>query len=212
MFEINYPEEVEKISEWIKNTVKSSGFSKIVIAVSGGIDSAVSTALCVKAIGPENVFCVLLPYGKLSGEHTKDAKDILKSFQIPLENIKEINIQEAVDSIIKNISDVNEIRKGNIMARVRMIYIFDSAKKLNAIVCGTENKTEHYLGYFTRFGDEASDLEPIKKFYKTQIWEFGKILNVPEKIIAKAPTAGLWEEQTDEGELGFTYKEADKIL
>ncbi len=212
MFDINYTEEIKKISNWIREIVHVSGFFGVVIAVSGGIDSAVATALCVKALGKENVYCVLLPFGKLSEEHTKDAMIVLKNLQIPSQNIKEINIEEAVDSVIKNAGNGGDVRKGNIMARVRMIYLFDTAKKLNALVCGTENKTENYLGYFTRFGDEASDLEPIKKFYKTQIWNLGKFLGLPEKIISKAPTAGLWESQTDEGELGFTYKDADKVL
>jgi NAD+ synthase len=137
---------------------------------------------------------------------------VLKFLEVPENNILEIDIQEPVDSVLKNIENTNDIRKGNVMARIRMIYLFDTAKKINALVCGTENKTENFLGYFTRFGDEASDLEPIKKYYKTQIWEMGKILGIPKKIINKAPTAGLWEEQTDELELGFTYKEADSAL
>ncbi|MBI3560071.1 NAD(+) synthase, partial [Candidatus Gottesmanbacteria bacterium] len=98
------------------------------------------------------------------------------------------------------------------MARVRMILLFDQAKKRNALVVGTENKTEHLLGYFTRFGDEASDIEPLRNLYKSQVYELARQLNLPENIVSKAPTAGLWEGQTDEGEFGFTYKEADEIL
>jgi NAD+ synthase len=95
---------------------------------------------------------------------------------------------------------------------MRMIYVFDQAKKRKALVVGTENKTEHYLGYFTRFGDEASDVEPLRELYKTQVYEVAENLQIPERLRVKAPTAGLWEGQTDEGEFGFTYADADKIL
>lgn len=109
-------------------------------------------------------------------------------------------------------TDLQQIRLGNIMARIRMIILFDLAKKHNALVVGTENKSENLLGYFTRFGDQASDIEPIQHLYKTQVYELAKFLNVPKNIIAKEPTAGLWHGQTDEGEFGFTYKEADQVL
>jgi len=109
-------------------------------------------------------------------------------------------------------SAVNKIRIGNIMARVRMIILYDFAKKLHGLVCGTENKTEHLLGYFTRFGDAASDIEPIQHLYKTQVYKLAQYLNIPNSILNQTPTAGLWHGQTDEGELGFTYKEADEVL
>lgn len=109
-------------------------------------------------------------------------------------------------------SDLDKVRLGNVMARVRMMVLYDLAKKLNAIVCGTENKSEYYLGYFTRFGDAASDFEPIAHLYKTQVYQLAKYLGVPKEFIDKTPTAGLWPGQTDEGEFGFTYKEADAVL
>ena len=101
---------------------------------------------------------------------------------------------------------------GNIMARARMIVLFDIAKKHNALVCGTENKSEHLLGYYTRFGDEASDIEPIRHLYKTQIYKLAKYLNVPQEIIEAQPSAGLWKRQTDEGQFGFSYEEGDQVL
>ena len=107
---------------------------------------------------------------------------------------------------------MDDARKGNVMARVRMIVLFDLSKKFNYLVMGTENKTEHLLGYYTRFGDEASDIEPLRELYKTQVFDLAKYLRVPQETINKAPTAGLWEGQTDEGEFGFSYKEADEIL
>ena len=106
----------------------------------------------------------------------------------------------------------DRVRLGNIMARVRMIILFDLDKKQKGLVCGTENKSEALLGYFTRFGDEASDIEPIQHLYKTQVYELAKYLGVPKEIIEKPPSANLWESQTDEGEFGFTYKEADQVL
>lgn len=110
------------------------------------------------------------------------------------------------------VSNLNKIRLGNIIARVRMIILFDLAKKHSALVCGTENKSERLLGYFTRFGDAASDIEPIAHLYKTQVYQLAEYLKLPQKIIDVKPTAGLWKNQTDEGEFGFTYEEADQVL
>lgn len=112
----------------------------------------------------------------------------------------------------KNFDRFEAVRLGNIMARTRMVILYDLAKKQNALVCGTENKSEHLLGYFTRFGDEASDLEPIRHLYKTQVLKLAKNLKIPEEIIKARPTAGLWTDQTDEGEFGFSYAEADQVL
>jgi len=107
---------------------------------------------------------------------------------------------------------MDRVRRGNIMARIRMAYLFDKAKKHTALVLGTENKSEYLLGYFTRFGDDASDIEPVRHLYKTQVYELARYLQIPDAIIEKPPSADLWPEQTDEGEFGFTYKEADQIL
>ena len=202
----------EKLVKFIKDGVKKAGFKQVVIGFSGGIDSAVSLTLAVKALAKENVFAVVLPYSK---ENKKDVEDIFlitNLLKIPLQNVVQINIQSMVDSFLKTIKDADQIRKGNIIARTRMILLYDLAKKHQALVCGTENKSEHVLGYYTRFGDEASDLEPIKGYYKTQIRQLARFLNIPEKIINKPPSAGLWQGQTDEKELGFSYQEADPIL
>ncbi|MBI2195515.1 MAG: NAD+ synthase [Candidatus Levybacteria bacterium] len=212
MKHINPRETSEAIVEFIKYIFKKAKFSQAVIALSGGIDSSVSCTLAVRALGKENVFPVLLPYSKLNSQGVTDALKVIDILRIPKKNITQINIQDFVDNIIKADYKMDLIRKGNIMARVRMIFLFDQAKKRKVLVIGTENKTEHLLGYFTRFGDEASDIEPLRNLYKTQIYELAKILNLPESILTKKPTAGLWENQTDEGEFGFTYEQADEVL
>lgn len=226
MFRINYSEKSQKIVDWLQKTVHNAGFEKVVIALSGGIDSAVSATLAVRALGKENVIVLLLPYGSLSDKGTRDAKDVAEFLDLPAENIIICDIKKAVDNFELNsdriqkvsgsdksdISDDLKLRLGNIMARVRMIYLYDFAKATNSLVVGTENKSEYYLGYFTRFGDEASDIEPIRNLYKTQVWEMGKYLGIPEHIIQKAPSAGLWEGQSDEDEFGFSYADADRVL
>lgn len=197
---------------FLQTSFNSSGFERAVTALSGGVDSATSAALAVRAIGKNNVYPLLLPYGNLNDQGVIDARLVIQSLGIPEKNVSLINIQPLVDPIIALDSTMNTIRRGNIMARVRMILLYDHAKKQNALVIGTENKTEYLLGYFTRFGDEASDIEPLRNLYKTEVYTLARNLNLPKEILAKAPTAGLWDGQTDEGEFGFTYEQADEIL
>ena len=213
-----------QLVNFIKKTLNSSGFSKLVIGLSGGVDSATSIALAVKAIGAANIYPGVFPYGEMNEEGVVDTGLILEKFQIPLKNITKIDIKSLVDPVIVVSSRPGlereqtkgpaliDLRRGNIMARMRMILLYDLSKKCNALVLGTENKTEYLLGYFTRFGDEASDIEPIINLYKSQVKELATYLGVPWEIIEKPPTAGLWQGQTDEGEFGFTYEEAEQIL
>lgn len=200
------------IIDFIKETFQKAVFSDAVIGLSGGVDSAVSCALAVQALGVEHVYPILLPYGGLSTQGVLDAMKLIEKFHIPFTHVTRIDIKPAVDTIIKSDVMMDRIRRGNIMARARMTYLFDQAKKRHALVVGTENKSEHLLGYFTRYGDEASDIEPIRHLYKTQVYELAKQLQIPDEIIQKPPSADLWPEQTDEGEFGFTYKDADEIL
>ncbi|MBI4062299.1 NAD+ synthase [Candidatus Gottesmanbacteria bacterium] len=200
----------DDLVEFIKISFQNAGFERAVIAISGGVDSSTSAALAVEALGANTIYPLLLPYGNLGA--IRDAQLVARALAIPQRNIHTIDIQPFVDPIISLDRTMDQIRRGNIMARVRMIVTFDNAKKRNALVIGTENKTEHLLGYFTRFGDEASDVEPLRNLYKTQIYELARFLGVPEKIINKTPSAGLWQGQTDEGEFGFSYKEADEVL
>jgi len=205
------PKEIALIVEFIQKVFTKNNKKNAVIAVSGGIDSAVSLSLLVQALPKEQIWPILLPYGR---QDMTDAETILDFWQIPAENRKILNISSMVDAICKSlqITDVDRIRKGNVMARTRMMAIFDYAKSKDALVVGTENKSEHYLGYFTRFGDQASDLEPLATLYKTQVRQLAQTLNLPAIFLEKAPSADLWQDQSDEKELGFSYELADQVL
>ena len=237
MRKINIPSESTKIVDFIRQTVQKAGFSQVVIGLSGGVDSAVAAALACKALGKENVHVVILPFGKLHTQAKENATSLIKQLQIPAHHVHEIEITSIVEELNKKLNlyssnpdevvdekltmnssrfanafSNNKVRLGNIAARTRMIVLFDFSKKLSALVMGTENKSEHILGYFTRFGDSASDIEPIQHLYKTEIFKLAKHLQIPESIVNQAPSANLWENQTDEGEFGFTYKQADEII
>ena len=201
---INPKKEKKQIAQFIKQTLKKEGFKKVIIGASGGIDSTTSLYLLKEAMPLKNIFPVHLYYFNPDLEFE--------------ENVYRLSIKSVVDKLAKVLgveplkNESSKIRLGNIMARVRMLFLYDLAKKHNALVCGTENRSEYHLGYFTRFGDEASDIEPIQHLYKTHVYQLASYLGVPKTVIDKKPTAGLWTEQTDEGEFGFSYKEADPVL
>jgi len=206
----------KQIQTFLKSTMLSARKKRVVIAVSGGIDSAVALTLLVKSLGAEQITPVFLPYCDQDMNH---AKLIVKWNQIDLSQVIELNINPPVEELVKlrrinrlSLTKLDAIRLGNMMSRTRMILIYDLAKKLNALVCGTENKSEHQLGYFTRFGDGASDVEPLRHLYKTQVRLLAKYLKLPAVFLDKPPSAGLWINQTDEQELGFSYEVADQVL
>lgn len=217
---INPKQETEKIKKFTQDVLKKQGFEKVIIAVSGGIDSATSLYLLSKSVDTKNIITVYLPYF----DNSIDIQSILENTNISQENRLTISIKNPIDACknelgIKNYESKFEIenlklkiRLGNIMARVRMIIVYDLAKKHKALVCGTENKSENLLGYFTRFGDQASDFEPIEHLYKTQVFKLARYLGVPKEVVEQKPTADLWQGQTDEKEFGFTYQEADQVL
>lgn len=210
---INPEQEVDKIIRFLKKTFKQQKIDKAVLGLSGGIDSTVALYLLKKALPSKNIYAVQMDY-----KPREKLKIDLKGINVVKISIKKIVDQfegSATSQVAKNLSRsplANNIRVGNIMARVRMIILFDLAKQLGALVCGTENKSEKLLGYFTRFGDAASDIEPISHLYKTQVYQLARYLKVSDQIINQPPTAGLWNGQTDENDFGFTYQEADQVL
>jgi NAD+ synthase len=210
--QITQPEQVvAQLVTFIQQTFSQQQKKKAVIAISGGIDSALAATLLTRALGSESVTALFLPFADQS---LVDSQTICRFLQIPETQQITQNIAPAVQQLNSQlqISASETVRTGNLMARTRMMIVYDYAKKLDALVCGTENKSEHYLGYFTRFGDAASDLEPISTLYKTQVRQLAQYLQLPEVFLTKAPSAGLWKDQTDEQEMGFSYQQADLVL
>ena len=194
---------------FVKSEIERVGFKRAVLGLSGGIDSALSCFLAAEALGPENVLAVRLPYRLSSQESYDHAQLVIDQLGV---QTRTIDISQIADGLINQIPDMNQIRQGNIMSRSRMICLYDQSAEFNALVVGTCNKTEILLGYSTLYGDSACAINPIGDLYKTQVRELSRAMGVPDIIIDKAPTADLWVGQTDEGELGFTYAEVDRLL
>jgi NAD+ synthase len=198
-----------EIINFIRSRLDSAGFSKIVIGLSGGIDSALSCFLAVEAIGKDNVLAVRMPYKTSSKASLIDAQKVIDQLGI---QSKTIEITPIADELLQKIPTDQVVRRGNIMARTRMVILFDQSAEFNGLVIGTGNKTEILLGYSTQFGDSASAFNPIGDLYKAQIVQLAIDMGIPESIIKKAPSADLWEGQTDEEELGFTYEQVDRFF
>jgi NAD+ synthase len=197
------------LTSFVKSEVSRVGFTRVVINLSGGLDSALSCALAAEAMGPENVVALRLPYRTSSTDSLEHAQLMIDKFKVQSETM---DISEMVDSLIEHDHEMSNTRKGNIMARVRMIALYDRSEMYKGLPIGTSNKTEILLGYTTMWGDMASALNPIGDLYKTQVRQLSRAMDIPEVIIDKPPSADLWMGQTDEGELGFTYEEVDKLL
>jgi NAD+ synthetase len=185
------------------------GISRAVIGISGGVDSAVTAFLCARALGAENVYGFALPYATSSAASLNDAQLVAQTLKIPL---RRIDITASVDGYLGYEPDADARRRGNVMARTRMTVLFDQAAKLGALPIGTGNKTERLLGYFTWHADDTPPLNPLGDLFKTQVWELARYLGVPETVVAKAPSADLEADQTDEADLGISYLRADAIL
>ncbi len=204
------PDLVRKIlTEFIRSEITRPGFSHAVVNLSGGVDSAVSFVLSVEAMGPKNVLAIRCPYKTSSPDSLEHAQILIDQFGCPSVTIP---ITDMTDALISLEPGMPDIRKGNIMARARMIVAYDQSEAFKGLVIGTGNKTEILLGYTTLYGDSACAINPIGDLYKTQVRQLARALGIPEAIIAKPPSADLWTGQTDEGELGFTYAEVDKLL
>ncbi len=197
------------ITSFIREKVLKAGFGRIVMGLSGGLDSTVVAHLAVKALGREGVVGIVLPYRTVRPETINDAEGVGRDLGIKYTTI---DITPMVEAYLP--SDVKELylRKGNFMARMRMAVLYDQSVIYRALVLGTSNKTELLLGYGTIYGDLGVSLQPLGDLYKTQVYELAQYLGVKQNILKKVPTADLYPGQTDEGDLGATYAEMDKIL
>lgn|GEM_PF-82705 len=199
----------DQLVKFIRETVNEAGFSRAVVGLSGGVDSALSAYLTVEALGAENVLGLRLPYETSSPDSLEHAELVIEQTGIQSETY---SITESVDAILEDFPEAGQVRRGNVMARARMIYLYDQSHAFEGLVMGTGNKTETLLGYSTRYGDGAFDLNPLADLYKAQVRQLASFLGVPRAIIDKPPSADLWLGQTDEEELGFTYQDADQLL
>ena len=221
--ELNFPLIYKHLGNFIKSEVLKAGLKSVGLGLSGGIDSAASCFLAVSALGKDNVTALIMPYESSSKSSIEDALKVVNTLGIKY-YVSDISNQ--INEYFKNETDETErsenadatdgivlkLRKGNKMARERMSILYDYSYKLNSLVLGTSNKSELLLGYGTLYGDTASALNPIGDIYKTQIYQLAEHLGIPKTIINKPPSADLWEGQSDESELGFTYKTADDIM
>ena len=197
------------LTGFIRSELTRVGYSHAVIGLSGGIDSALSFVLAVEAMGPENVLAVRLPYKSSSPDSLEHAQMLIDQFKTPSETIE---ITDMVEPLFARDPQITKQRKGNIMARTRMIVLYDRSEAFKALVIGTSNKTELLLGYSTLWGDMASAVNPLGDLYKTHVRQLSRALGIPSVIVDKPPSADLWLGQTDEDELGFTYEQVDKLL
>ncbi len=189
--------------------VERRGVCKAVVGVSGGVDSAVTAYLCARALGAENVYAIRMPYATSSAASLDDAALVIAALGCPATTI---DITAAVDGYLQFEPEADPRRRGNIMARTRMLVLFDQSAKLDALPVGTGNKTERLLGYFTWHADDSPPVNPLGDLFKTQVWELARYLGVPLAIVDKPPSADLEANQTDEGDLGISYAHADAIL
>lgn len=204
----------ELTAQWLEaflrdEIVERRGTSRAVIGLSGGVDSALVAYLCARALGPDNVYAIRMPYRTSSPSSLEDAQRVIDALGIHADTIP---ITDAVDGYLEHASDADARRKGNVMARTRMLVLFDQSARRHALPIGTGNKTERLLGYFTWHADDTPPVNPIGDLFKTQVWQLARWLGIPHEVVDKAPSADLEANQTDEGDLGITYAKADGIL
>ena len=211
--EIDAEQAVAVISAFIGSQLEQTGFRRLVVGLSGGVDSATVAYLAARAAGADNVLALLMPYRTSSPESQTDAAAVVEALGCRSERV---DISPMVDPMLELIGPADDpalrVRRGNVMARQRMIVLYDRSAGFDALVCGTSNKTEALLGYGTLFGDMAAAIQPIGDLYKSQLRAVATCLGVPPQIVAKPPSADLWPGQTDEGELGASYDDLDRVL
>jgi NAD+ synthase len=194
---------------FVRDEVRKVGVNKVVLGLSGGIDSALVAFIAAEALGPENVHAICMPYKTSNPESEAHARLVADACGVTYSIIP---ITPMVDAYFDMFPDAANMRRGNKMARERMTILFDHSALLHALVLGTSNKTELLLGYGTLYGDMASALNPIGDIYKSQVWQLSAAMGVPSAVIEKQPSADLWAGQTDEEELGFSYRQVDELL
>ncbi|MEP6731028.1 MAG: NAD+ synthase [bacterium] len=199
----------EWLVRFLRDEMKRRGFERAVVGVSGGVDSAVTAYLAQRALGAKNVVAVRMPYRTSSAGSLAHAQLVIDALGI---EARTVDISAAVDGYLANEPDADPARRGNVMARMRMITLFDLSAKYQAIPLGTGNKTERLFGYFTWHADDSPPINPLGDLFKTQVWTLARHLGVPEVIVGKAPSADLVVGQTDEGDFGISYAKADEIL
>ncbi len=199
----------EHCGGFMQSILEDSGVGKLVLGLSGGIDSAVAAGLAVRTLGAENVLGIMMPYSSSSQASLTDAEAVAKTLGMKTEKV---SIATMADAFLADIPQGDLVRRGNIMARCRMVVLYDRSARDGSLVLGTGNRTEALLGYTTMFGDNACALNPIAQLYKTEVRLLSAWLGLPDAVLTKAPSADLWEGQSDEDELGFTYAEADHLL
>ncbi len=197
------------LTGFLHEEITRAGMSRAVIGLSGGIDSALSCFLAAEALGPENVLAVRMPYRTSSPESLADAQKVID--QLGVQHLT-VEITPMAEPLLQHFPEMSNLRRGNIMARTRMIVLYDQSSAFGGLVIGTGNKTEIMLGYSTLFGDSACALNPLGDLYKTQIRQLSRAMGVPQSILDKAPSADLWPGQTDENEMGLTYEGVDRLL
>jgi len=207
--ELDCERERARIVAFIREQSSTAGYSRVVMNLSGGVDSALVAVLCVQAVGAANVRALFLPHRTTNPESEQHAMAQARALGL---QVQRFDITPVVEPFIAADPAIDERRIGNLMARARMMALFDQSAAFRGLAAGTSNRTEYLLGYFTLFGDGAASFEPLWHLYKQQVRALARHVGVLEPIIAKAPSADLWAGQTDEGELGFTYDDADAIL
>jgi len=200
---------IDLLVRFLRAEAGKFGFGRALLGLSGGIDSAVSAALAVRAFGPRNVLSVLMPYRTSNPDSEADAREVATELDTPS---RKVEISAMADGYLAQEGIDDRMRRGNVMARCRMIVLYDLSMEWRGLVIGTSNKTEILLGYSTQFGDAASALNPLGDLYKHQVYQLAEHLDLPPCVRDKAPSADLFEGQTDEDELGFGYAEADRLL